>query len=71
MGSEIQPGVKRAPKREVHINYVTYLLITSFIPSVKKYALGVFKWNWKSFLHFFSKVFLRILGIFLNNVMLD
>jgi hypothetical protein len=43
MGSEMQPGVTKAQKREIQISHVKKILYL-----VKKNLLSV--WNWKSFL---------------------
>jgi hypothetical protein len=58
MGSEIQPGIMRAQKREIQINRVTYLLIKKFIFSLKNFTFRSFYiiWNWQSFLQLFSKL---------------
>jgi hypothetical protein len=42
MGSEIQPGIMRAQKREIQINRVTCLLIKSFIFSLKNFTFRSF-----------------------------
>jgi hypothetical protein len=56
MGSEIQEGVIRAQIREIQISRVTYQKIYIYL---KKVFLGVFIWNWKSFLQLFSKLNLK------------
>jgi hypothetical protein len=48
MGSERQPGVMRAQKRD--------LLIKNFTFSVQSILLGVFIGNWKSFFQLFSNL---------------
>jgi hypothetical protein len=45
MGTEIQPNYMGAPTYSSKILYQVW----------KSIPLGVFKWNWKSFLHLFSK----------------
>jgi hypothetical protein len=53
MGSEMQPGVMRAQKRQIQI-------------SRKKKNSVVFIWNWKSFLQLFSKLILSFVISFMN-----
>jgi hypothetical protein len=52
MGSEMQPGVMSAQKREIQIRRAK----KSYIFSIKKLLSVVFIWNWKSFLQLFSKL---------------
>jgi hypothetical protein len=42
MGSEMQPGVMRAQKRDIQISRVTYLLMKNVIFSLKKYSFRSF-----------------------------
>jgi hypothetical protein len=51
---------------EIQISHVTYLLIKNISFSLKKKLLGVFIWNWKSFLQLFSKPNLKHVISFMN-----
>jgi hypothetical protein len=62
MGSEMQPGVMRAQKREIQTSPSCK---KNLIFSVKKLLSVVFIWNWKSFLQLFSKLILKIVISFM------
>jgi hypothetical protein len=59
MGSEMQPVVMKAKKREILISHVKKILYL-----VLKNLLSV--WNWKSFLQLFSKLILKLVISFMN-----
>jgi hypothetical protein len=55
MGSEMQPGVMKAQKREILISHVKKILYL-----VYKKLLSV--WNWKSFLQTYSKLVISFMN---------